>query len=332
MLSLNDFLIGGLLPAAVAALALWSTWRVTGNATFAWLAGFVLGYLSGHWGLDMRGESFAEAVGTLGQAVQKTFRPHEARDWLPWLVVVLAVPEIAAQLGKQGRVVSWFLQFAACAFLPWRLLSLHKDYPTSELVKAGFNESPWSWTDVIAMIAGTVVIGMVLWRASLAAKDQPLPVLRSTLVMFVAVGTAAMLALSGSLTMGQLLGVVAAAVGGCGMATLISKIGRGPEAAPGPMLAAIGGLLWLAYLFIDEGVSPARAALVVVSLGAALTALPRTERMSVGWQIGLRSLLCLVPLVAAVVLAGQDFAATQAAPESSPEEVNPYLNWQPESN
>ena len=187
----------------------------------AWLAGFVLGYLSGHWGLDAAGVRFVEAV-------WKSFQPHEARDWLPLLLVLL-----------------------------------------------------------------------------------------------VATGAAAMLALSGSLTTGQLLDVVAAAMGGCGAAALLLRVESGPEAAPGPMIAAVGGLLMVAYLFVD-GVTPIRVALLVVSLAAALTVLPPSRR----WQIGFCTAACLVPLVIAVAMAASEFAAAPSAPDLQPE-ANPYLNWEP---
>jgi len=320
MISIADLLIGGLLPAAVAALALSAAWRLTGSATTAWVAGFVCGYLSGHWGLDVRGAGVADTA-------LRALRPHEARDWLPVLLVVFSVPEIVTLSEKRGRVVAWPLRAAACAFLPWRLLSLHRDYPTSELVTAGLSEEAFSWADVFLGVSGFALGMLVLWRAALAAQDQAAPVCRSLLVMAVAIGLAVIVALSGSLTTGQLIGVVAAAVGGSGVAAVLLRICSGPEAASGPLLAAVGGLFLVAHLFIEGGIDPLVAALLGVSLVAALSGLPKSERVPRCWQTTVRSAICLVPLVVAVALAGWDFAATQSLSAAEPQ-GNPYLNWQ----
>jgi len=324
MISTNDFLLGALLPAVVAAVAMAAAWQLTRCATVAWLAGFVLGYLSGHWGLDARGTGLESLGAAIVEAVAKSFRPHEARDWMPCILVLMAMPEEIMLFGKRSQLAAWPMRAAASGFLGWRLLSLHKNYPTSELVQAGLNDSAWSWAQVTAAIAGIAATVLLLWRLSLAAKDQPAPVCRTLLTILVATGGAAMLALSGSLTIGQLMGVAAAALGGCGAAALLLRVGQGPEAAPAPLIAVMGGLWLLAYLFIEGGVTLTQVALLVASLAAALSALPLTKV----WQIGFRSAACLVPLAIAVAMAASDFAATQSIPETKPA-ASPYQNWQP---
>ena len=71
MIDFGDILFGGVLPAVVAAAAMWSGWKLTRHAGVAWLIGLSVGYLAGHWALDARGVGFLAAVA-------KSFNPHEA--------------------------------------------------------------------------------------------------------------------------------------------------------------------------------------------------------------------------------------------------------------
>ena len=321
MISLEDFLVGGLLPAAVAAAALVVAWKVSGNSTISWMTSFLSGYTAGQWGLDARG------IG-LGEAISKFYAPEVASDWVPMLLVFAAVPEVVSQFGKRGKRASWLPFTGVASFLTWRMLSLHKDYPTSELVVAGFNESPWTWTDVALMIVGATLVMLHLWGLAKAGERQSAPVMRSVLTMLVAVGGAAVLALSGSLTTGQLMGVVAASLGGSGLTAWILRIEAGPEAAPALPQVAIVGLLLVAALFIEEGITFSKAVLLIASLLMAMSVLPNRKK----WQLGLRPIACLVPLAMVVAMAGMEFATSQIPAESEvpTEEVNPYSNWQPE--
>lgn len=320
MITLSEMLAGGVLPAVVAAVTLWITWRLSGNQSLAWTLGVFLGYLSGHWALDVLNVGLADAL-------KKTISPLEARDWLPLLVLLFAVPEVVALRGKLGALTAWALCAAAGAFTTWRLMSLHRDYPTSELVKAGFNESPWTWSLVGWTIVAVAVGLLIAWRITTSSRGAPASVWRSVLVTIIAVCAAAFLALTGSLTTGQLFGIMAGTIGGCGVAAWVAGVKSGPEAAPGPLLGLFLTLLMMALLYIEGGPSAGRLALVASSLVLALVWLPASKK----WQIGVRTVICLAPVVIALVLAAQDFSAPETTDEV-PDSDNPHLNWQPPEN
>ena len=215
---------------------------------------------------------------------------------------------------KRGHLAAWLLRGVSSAFLAWRLLSLNRSYPASELVQAGFGAEAWTWEQVITQSLIFAMALIVLWGMCLQARRQPASASRTLLAVLVAAGSAIVFVLAGSLTIGQLMRVATAALGGCGCAVFLLRIKHGLEAAPGPWLAIWCGLMLLAFLFVEGGMTSAQVALLVVSFVAAHTALPHSLR----WQIGFRTVACLLPL--ALTLAVNDFT-------SSPQDQNPYQDW-----
>jgi len=314
MIDPADFLLGGLLPAVVAAVALAIAWKLTHDAVYAGLAGVVLGYVTGHWALD------AQGVGLLA-SVAKSFRPHEARDWLPLAVLLAVVPEIAARFGNRGSLLAWILRVALCVLLPWRMLDGSAYLPATTLLNTDFDIGAWSRSEAIGWLGGMGAVLLASWFAVRGCGEKSLSWLRFSLATFVALGGAATLAMSGSLSYGQLLGVLAATLVGCGLMTTILHLDSGPEAAAGPLLLAFGGVLVLAYFYSE--LKLLNAVLLLLAMIAAVGWVAGSQKLSQRGHASLRCVICLTALAAAVSLAAMDFTASQAETQN-----NPYLNFQ----
>ncbi|MGI9429894.1 MAG: hypothetical protein ACR2NM_14625, partial [Bythopirellula sp.] len=83
MIGMWDVIYGGIVPGIVAATSLAVVWRATGKAASAWRTALVVGIVAGHWALVAQNTSLVTAL-------TKSFRPTEARDWLP-LFALLAI-------------------------------------------------------------------------------------------------------------------------------------------------------------------------------------------------------------------------------------------------
>ena len=129
--------------------------------------------------------------------------------------------------------------------------------------------------------------------------------------------------MSGSLTIGQLLGVLTATLAGCGVAAAALRLESGPESAAGPLLAAFGGVLVIARFLFDPELSLYYAAMLLLALIAAVGRISPPTRLSARVHALVRIALCAAALALTVIPAARDFAASQAESES-----NPYLNFQ----
>lgn len=316
MITPLDVLLGGLLPALTAATTWALLWTVTKSARLAWIGGFSASYLVGHIALGAVPAGIAESVAS-------TFKPHVARDWLPLLVVLSLVPEAVDSPERWSRLSAWVLRFALCAFLPWRLLAGSSYLPKRDSSSLGFDTGAWSSSTAVAWVGGIAGLLLVSWIAGYlqTGDKQPLGKLRSLLATLVALGSAITLALSGSIVYGQLAGLVAACLAGCGIASGL-RVELGPEAAAGPLVTAFGGTLVLAHFFSDLRLSG--AVLLLISATTAIGWLMPAQRISFRWQAALRCAACLLPLTIAIAMAASDYSATQAEAQT-----NPYLNFQP---
>jgi hypothetical protein len=314
MIDMNAVLLGGALPAIVAAVAMLGAWKLGKHAGVAWLVGISLGYLTGHWALDAHGVGFTEAVA-------KSFSPHEARDWLPLAVISAAALEAIGLLRKKAVILSWVLRVGWCFWLPWRLLA-GSVYLPSAAEDLGFDTGAWSTSETAAWLGGAGGLLVLAWLALRQAPTESLPRLRSSLATFVVLGATATITLSGSFTLGQLMGVLTATLVGCGIAAAALRLESGPEAAAGPLLASFAGVLVIARFLLVPELPLYYAGMLLLALVAAVGWIAPPKLLRARFHSLLRIAVCVAALALVVVPAARDFAASQAVDES-----NPYLNY-----
>jgi hypothetical protein len=306
MITIADILLGGVLPGVIAVAALAGVWKLTKNAASSWRTAAVVSFLVGLWALD------AQGVGVIG-AISKSMRITEARDFLPLVVLLAVIPDAVAAGGRRGAIVGWVLRAGLCAFMPWRLL-----WGTRYLPKVApppnFDMGAWSPLEAVLWIGGVAAALLAVWSL-VRAENTESPRLRSLLAVLVAFAASTTVALSGSLTLGQLMGVLVATLTGCALVAWWMKVGRGPDAAAGPIVIAFGSVLDLAHFFAE--LKLVYAALLVVGLAVGAGWFFPGKR----WGTPVRCAVCLAAIGLAVGLAGMDFAAAQAEAAS-----NPYSN------
>ncbi|TWU30238.1 hypothetical protein [Bythopirellula polymerisocia] len=300
MITLYDLLLGGVLPGVMAMLTLSGVWKLTHNGASSWRTAVVVGFLVGMWALD------AQAIGVLS-AIAKSLRIQEAKDFLALVVILGVFPDAIAVYGKQGRVTAWLLRVALCVFLPWRLLTGSVYLPNATAVPNPFDTGAWSTFKAICWLGGIAAMLTSLWGLFLAARDHA-PRVRSILTAMVALAAAITLALSGSITYGQLMGVLVATLTGCAIASIYWKLERGPDAAAGPILMAFGGVLILAHFFAELKM------LYALPLVLAFTLAGGWFFPGKRWSNPLRCAVCLILIAVVVILAGIDFAEAQNNP------------------
>jgi hypothetical protein len=314
MIDTDGILWGGVLPAVAAAAAMLGGWLLTRRTGVAWLMGLTVGYVAGHWGLDSLGVGFAAAVA-------KSFSPHEARDWLPLAVVLAAAIEAFALLVRKSATLAWVLRVGLCMWLPWRLLAGSVYLPkTTEGVS--FASGGWSTFEAVAWLGGAGGLLTLAWLALRHAPEKTQPRLRSSLATFATLGATATIALSGSLTIGQLMGVLTATLVGCGITAATLRLESGPESAAGPLVAAFGGVLVIARFLLDPEMSLYCAGMLLLALVVAVGWISPPEKLSARANAAVRIAVCMALLALTVAPAARDFAASQAEDAS-----NPYLNY-----
>jgi len=318
MIGLLDILLGGLLPLVVAAATTAAVSRLAGSARTGWLCGFATGYIAGQFGLEFRTVSIAIAL-------TKLRAPHDARDWLPLVVAGAMVIGILALLANGRRWLELLLAASLCMFLPILLIRGSIYLPSQEVRDAGFaTDAAWSTGEAIGSLGALAFALWAHWAVWSTAQPDDAPRTRTALALLMAVLASAVLALSGAIIYGQLLGVVAAALTGCGLAGLFGKEQAGPEGCGGPASMVYGGLLLLSVLF--SGLSPWRAAAIYAASLAAVGSLPHAlrRRMSTKVVAGLRMALCVLPLAILVGLAAMEFAERE---QQDSESANPYEQY-----
>jgi hypothetical protein len=306
MVTLADILRGGILPGLIAVGMLAVVWKLTANAASSWRTAAVVSFLIGLWALD------AQGVGVLG-AISKSMRITEAKDFLPLMVILAVMPDAIAALDKRGAVVGWILRAGLCAFLPWRILAGSKYLP-KVAPPANFDSGAWTALEAAGWLGGTAVVLLASWSL-VRAESTEQPKLRSVLAAIAAFAASATIAMSGSITYGQSMGVLVAGLTGCGLAAWWWKLGRGPDAAAGPIVIAFGGILVLAQ-FIAE-----MKLLYTVLLVVGFTVGTGWFFPGKKWSSYIRVAVCLAAVGIAAGMAAADFAAAQAEAAS-----NPYMN------
>ena len=303
MVTTADILLGGILPGLLAMVTLAGTWKLTQNAASSWRTAAVVSFLTGLWALDSQG------VGVVA-ALSKSVRITEAKDFLPLMVILAVFPDAVATLGKQSAIVAWVLRVALCVFLPWRMLAgsvyLPKIAPPPHS-----DTGAWSTGEAAVWLGGSAAALLATW-AVVRAENTEQPKLRAALAAIVALAASATIALSGSITTGQMMGVLTATLTGCALMAWLLQLRRGPDAAAGPVVIAFGGILVFAHFIVELKLLDAVLLLVGFAVGAGWF-FPGKK-----WSTPLRCAICLIAVGVAVVLARMDFVAAQAS--------NPYLN------
>ena len=323
MIGPADFLLGGALPLVVAAAVYvagrWLAQRAGAGrpASVGWSAGVVAGFVAGQLGLEARG------IG-LGAAAVRLMRASESHDWLPLVACAATLPALVAALARR-RWLEPALAAPLCVAAPAVLL-WSKYRASQQLRAAGFATdavTPGGAAALLGVIGAALFFAWLLWRA---AEGGTLPRARALLAVVAVVGSAAAVALTGALVYGQLLGALAAAVGGCAAMAWLAGDAFGPEAARGPIPLLFGGLVVAAAGYSDLAVWHAAA------LGAGLV-------LPVGWllpmrgagprlEIALRGMLCVVPLAAVLWSAAAGLAASDSQPDGTGGGADSYSDYE----
>lgn len=313
---------GGIQPALAAAISMAVVWKLSRHAAVAWLVGLSAGLLTGHLGLDF------SAVG-ISAALQKTLQPAEARDWLPALLVGALAIELAALKGGIVAKVAVALRLALCLLLPWLMLRGSVYLPQQQLAQQQFDfefdTGAWSTSEAAAWLGPVGCLLLLLWSSARLVADESLCRLRASLTTLVSLAAAGTVALSGSLTTGQLLGTLTAGLVGCGITAAALRLPRGPEAAAGPIVAVFGGVLVIARFLLSPELAVASTLLLLLAMAGAIGWVGPVERVSARVRFAMRTLLCVICLALVVVPAAKEFAASQ-----STEESNPYQGFTPQ--
>lgn len=295
----------GLPPLVAAAVTMLAARRLNLQPRAAWAASVGVGYVVGQLGLVGRA-GFVAALAAL-------VSPHEARDWLPWAVLLAAGATIwVAHAGDSSRWIGHVLAVVIALAAPARLLGGSVWVVTRWAAGA----------KIVYLALLAAAMGLVWWLLE-AADDDDQPLVRSMLLIYVAVGMAVTLTLSGSFAYGELAGAAGAAVTGALLAGVLKQTSPdnspptafpdGVGGAAGVVTFSLGSLILLGYFYTE--VTAVNAALLAVALVVAAGRLPTLGLTSSGWRAVVRATFCIVPMALAVAGA---YAATQSQP------VSPY--------
>jgi hypothetical protein len=347
MITPMDLVLGGLVPLVAAALAFTAAWFATrragaaGRAAAAWNAGVVVGFAAGALGLNARGADGVDWA-AFTSAASRLVRPVESQDWLPLIGLAAAVPALAAALARRGWV-EWLLAVPVCVAAPARLL-WSKYRASQQLRDAGFATdaiTPVGAALILSAIAAGALIALALWRRAEgpspsvgpALPDGPslsdgpaLPKTRSLLAIVALTGAAAVVALTGSLVLGQACGVLAASIGGCAASAWPLGVKAGPESARGPALLLAGSLLAAAVCYSDLHVW--QAALLAAAFVLPVAWLPGIARFRPLAQGALRTSICVLPLALVTWRAAAEFIAEESMSEDSDSYGDVYNDYQ----
>lgn len=269
------FLLQQLLPGVLVAVLLSGVFAIVGRLwranNWADAVALAIGYAGGH------------AV----TAGWPAFPPSEATQWLPYFALAtmfLAVLDVFLRPPGSLRALIWIL---CCAGLLRLLLKPKFQYG-------------WSLPEGILWIAG-LAAGMLVLGSSLDAAVRRDSTSSSLVLTIVACGTGATLMLSGSMLLGFLAMVLAAALGAIlVVAFLFPKAVEGRGAVP--VTVALLASFWLSGYFYAE-LPPASALLLAAASFPALLLISLSEKVPSWRDLLLRASLVIVPVVISVLLA-----------------------------
>jgi hypothetical protein len=270
------FLLKQLLPAVLAAMLVSGVFAIAGRLWRAsnWADAVALG--AGY------------ACGHLVTAGWPALPPGEATQWLPYFAIIVTIVGVLDTLLRPPgsiRTVVWFL---CCAGILRLLLASKFQYGWSLL-------GGTVWVAVLA--AGMLVLTIFFDRA--AQRDASISV--PLIVTIVAGGTGLAVMFSGSLLLGQLAIVLAAASGAIVLVGFLlpnTVNGRGIA----PVASAVLTGLWLSGYYFAE-LPPATALLLAAAPIPALMLVLFDESGNPRRGLVLRATLVAVPVALAVFLA-----------------------------
>jgi len=316
MPDLIQALLGGLLPLIIAAATCALGWAVSRRPVVAWSAGVVLGYTAGVAAMGARGAGLVSALA-------RFLQPDDASGWLPLVGLVAVAPAVAgAALGRR-RPLQWLLAAALCVGVPLWLLWGGKYLPSQQIRDSGFATSAWGVGEAALILGSVAAMMLATWFLWERAEPTDAPRGRSLLATLALTGAAAGVGFTGTFSFAQALGALAAALGGCFIAGLLTRVKAGPEAAAGPTVMLAGSLLLLAACYSE--LAPLQAVGLWASITLAGGWIPGRGRLGDRAQLALRSVLCLVLLIVVVGPAGARFVETQRQQQEEAAS-NPYLN------
>jgi hypothetical protein len=259
----------------------------------------------------------------LGSAFWKLVQPAEAKQWTPLIALLAVAPAIWAALVPRAPWARWLVAALICGVAPLWMLWGTSYLPSAEVRASGFATNAWSVGQaavILVGIAAALLAGWFLWES---AEVGDSPKVRSLLAIIAGVAAAATAGLTGSFVYAQLLGVLAASIGGCAAASWLLRSPAGPEAAAGPIVMLLGSLLFLAT-FLSK-LQPLQAAGLAIAAALSAGWIPGLDRLGVRSRQAIRISLCMTPLVAVLWHAGTEFVETQRQQQEDAES-NPYLN------
>jgi hypothetical protein len=316
MFGLNDILLGGLLPLAVAAMTFAISWAASRRPAVAWSLAVIIGYAAGAVALDARGAGLASALKDLAI-------PAEAKHWTPLLALLAVIPSMASAALRNRRWPQLLLAALLCAATPAWLLWGSSYLPRPEVRASGFAKNAWSVTGATIVLSLLSVALLVAWQAWRQAAETGAAKWHSVLAVAALVAAAAIAGLTGSFVYAQLFAVLAATVGGTALAAMLLRAPSGPDAAAGPITVLANCLLLLAACY--SALYPSLAVGVYVAILFTAGWLPGLARLRPPAQIAIRTLLVAAPLSVVLWQAAAAFLETQRQQQEAADS-NPYLN------
>jgi hypothetical protein len=297
----SALLHAGFIPFVVAAITALILRRANIAPRTIWPLAFTAGFLAGQLAIT------SEAG--LGAALYRFIQPHEAVDWLPLIVLLaLGVTTVNRFTALTDRWRTFALAATFSLAVPIRLLSGNVRLTQQ-----------WSVLEKVVYLVLMAATLRAIWLLLATENEDEPAILRPILLTLVATGTAIVVTLSGAFLTGLSCGAVAATIAGTALScTLLPNSSgsgatgsasaerehpsSGIAAAAGVITFTLGSLILLGYFFAYVTIT--NVALLFLALAATSAPLPRGIRSTQLWQqMALRSLLCLLPLLLAVVSA-----------------------------
>ncbi|MBI3271104.1 MAG: hypothetical protein HYZ53_19020 [Planctomycetes bacterium] len=252
MAMLRPILLGILLPAVVAGLALlvaWRPWRRGGGA-----GGGGAGHAeaaAGAWGGAL-GFGCGYVAGQLAGVGLPAFPPRESMDWFPWIAFAAALLGLLEASGRGPAWLRWGLRAALSVGAIRLVLAPEIAYRA------------WGVWESSAWVAGLAVAGLLVWSGlEAAARRAPAAALAPA---WVVAGTAVALVLaqSGNAKLGQAAGSLTSAVGA---AMVLSWLAPAASFSRGgvPVLAALFPALLVVGCTNNYGEAPTASFLLAAA-------------------------------------------------------------------